>query len=78
MAGRYWVVGGEYSDPAFTEIVAGTQEERLGPYDSYKAAHDAWQSRAWATVDSCTKRFRIVEEGAVRDRAMRGTGIKTR
>jgi hypothetical protein len=75
---RYWVLGGDYADPDFRTVRPGTQEERIGPFDSYKTAHDAWQARAWATVDSCTKRYRIVEEGAVRDRAMRGTGVKTR
>ena len=75
---RYWVIGGDYADIDALTLLPGVQEERLGPYDSYKAAHDAWQARAWATVDSCTKRYRIMEEGAVRDRAMRGTGVKTR
>src|SRR4051812_11985988 len=64
MAGRYWVVGGEYSDPSFTEPVPGTKEERLGPFDSYKQAHDTWQARAWATVDNCARRYRIIEEAA--------------
>jgi cobyrinic acid a,c-diamide synthase len=62
MSSRYWVVGGEYTDTAFRQVVEGTTEERLGPYDTYKAAHDAWQSRAWATVDNAHKRYRIVEE----------------
>jgi hypothetical protein len=75
---RYWVIGADYADSDFRTPVEGTQEERIGPFDSYAAAHDAWQSRAWATVDSCTKRYRIVEEGSVRDRTMRGTGARTR
>lgn len=62
---RYWVIGGDYLDPGFRQMVEGTQEERLGPYDTYQAAHDAWQERAWSTVDSCTRRFRIVEESSV-------------
>jgi cobyrinic acid a,c-diamide synthase len=64
MSSRYWVVGGEYTDTAFEQVVAGTTEERLGPFDAYKAAHDAWQARAWATVDNAHKRYRIVEERA--------------
>ena len=65
MSSRYWVVGGEYTDTQFSRVVDGTEEERLGPFDSYTAAHDAWQARAWATVDSATKRYRIVEETTV-------------
>ena len=62
MSSRYWVVGGEYTDTHFAAVVAGTSEERLGPFDDYRAAHAAWQARAWATVDNAHKRYRIVEE----------------
>jgi hypothetical protein len=61
MGSRYWVVGGEYTDTDFSHVVAGTAEERLGPYDDYQSAHAAWQARAWATVDNATKRYRILE-----------------
>jgi hypothetical protein len=61
---RFWVIGGDYDDAGFTHVTPGTEEERLGPYNSYEEAHGAWQKRAWATVDSCNKRFRIVEERA--------------
>ena len=62
MSSRYWVVGGDYVDTRFSQVAPGTEEEHLGPFDDYPAAHKAWQSRAWSTVDSCTKRYRIVEE----------------
>jgi hypothetical protein len=62
MSSRYWVVGGEYTDTQFSRVIDGTEEERLGPFDSYKAAHQAWASRAWATVDSAHRRYRIVEQ----------------
>ena len=75
---RYWVIGGDYTDPDFETLLPGTKEERYGPFASYKEAHDMWQSRAWATVDSCTKRYRIVEETAVRDRSMRGVNSNAR
>jgi cobyrinic acid a,c-diamide synthase len=65
MPKRFYVVGGDYVDSGFHQLVEGTAEERLGPFADYDAAHDAWQKRAWETVDSCTKRFRIVEETAV-------------
>ncbi len=62
MPSRYWVVGGEYTDTAFTTVVPGTTEDHLGPFETYQDAHAAWQAKAWATVDSCTKRYRIIEE----------------
>ncbi len=62
MTSRYWVVGGEYTDTHFSRVVDGTTEEQLGPFDSYKAAHQTWAARAWATVDSAHRRYRIVEE----------------
>lgn len=62
MASRYWVIGGEYVDTTFTIVADGTTEERIGPFATYEEARNAWQGRAWATVDSCSRRYRIVEE----------------
>lgn len=62
---RFYVLGGEYQDTGFRTLVPGTAEERLGPFDTYQEAHAAWQAKAWATVDSCNKRYRIVEESVV-------------
>ncbi|HEX3066670.1 MAG TPA: DUF4170 domain-containing protein [Dongiaceae bacterium] len=59
---RYWVVGGEYADTKFKKIAGGGKETRIGPFGSYAAAKDAWQARAWATVDSANTRYRIVKE----------------
>jgi len=58
----YWVVGGEYADMDFTEIAAGKKPERYGPFADYQDAMSEWKSRAWATVDHCMIRYRIVEE----------------
>ena len=57
---RYWVVGGEYRDMTFREIVAGKAEERIGPFGNYADAHVAWATRAWGTVDDALMRFRII------------------
>lgn len=62
MSSQFWVIGGEYADSAFKQLVDGADEERFGPFKAYREAYDLWQSRAWATVDNCAKRFRIVEE----------------
>jgi hypothetical protein len=59
---RYWVVGGEYADTKFKKIAGGGKETRIGPFESYVAAKDAWQAKAWATVDSANTRYRIVKE----------------
>jgi hypothetical protein len=57
----YWVLGGEYIDTRFETLAPGRALERFGPFDSYEAAHEVWASRAWATVDDCHTRFRVVE-----------------
>ena len=60
----FWVVGGEYTGTDFTSIAPGKVLEQHGPFEDYKHAHDIWASRAWATVDDCQSRFRIVEGDA--------------
>ncbi len=56
----YWVVGGAYADRDFREPLGA--EERIGPFADYEAAKEAWQQRAWATVDKAEIRYRIVAE----------------
>ena len=65
---RYWVVGGEYADTKFKRIAGGGKETRIGPFESYAGAKDAWQTKAWATVDSANTRYRIVKEAKARKR----------
>jgi len=57
---HYWVIGGEYTNTRFDTIAPGKTLEKYGPFESYQAAHDLWASRAWATVDDCHCRFRVV------------------
>jgi hypothetical protein len=57
----YWVVGGEYTDTRFETLVPGGELECHGPFARYEQAHEIWASRAWATVDDCHTRFRLVE-----------------
>jgi hypothetical protein len=59
---RYWVVGGEYKDASFSELVPGKSEERQGPFATYEEAHKVWAARAWATVDDALMRFRVIGE----------------
>ena len=61
----FWVVGGEYTDTRFAELVGGGPEQRLGPFADYAAAKAEWARRAWASVDDAHARWRIEEEGDV-------------
>ena len=60
----YWVVGGDYEDTRFERLAPGAQEERLGPFATYREAWDVWSARARATVDIATVRYRIVRNEA--------------
>jgi hypothetical protein len=59
----FWVVGGEYTDTRFAEIVGGGKETRLGPFATYENAKAEWARRAWSSVDDAHQRWRIEEEG---------------
>jgi hypothetical protein len=54
----YYVVGGEYLDTTFQELVK--PEPADGPYQRYEDAFIAWRNRARATIDLATVRFQIV------------------
>ncbi|BBK39591.1 hypothetical protein STAQ_46690 [Allostella sp. ATCC 35155] len=58
----FWVIGGEYADTEFRTLAKGRTEERIGPFATWEEARSAWSARAFATVDDCHSRFRIVEE----------------
>lgn len=58
----FWVIGGEYADTEFRTLAKGRTEERIGPFATFEEARGAWSARAFATVDDCHSRFRIVEE----------------
>ena len=58
---QFWVIGGEYTDTHFTEILGGGAEERIGPFAAMEAAQAEWQKRSWPHVDNCNVRYRIVE-----------------
>lgn len=63
MAKKYYVVGGEYADTAFTQIAAGHKEERFGPFDEHEA-HVCWRALTGKTVDNAMCRYFIRSEGA--------------
>jgi hypothetical protein len=41
MTTRYWVIGGEYADPAFRQLIPGT-EKMAGPFECEKKARTEW------------------------------------
>jgi len=58
-ASAYWVVGGEYADTGFEQFAKGCQEERYGPFQSYKEAQAVWQQMSWKNIDDAHVRYRI-------------------
>ena len=55
----FYVVGGEYRDTTFRELVKPDQV--VGPFDSYEDAYFAWRARAMTTIDQAYARYQIVE-----------------
>lgn len=55
----YYVVGGEYRDTTFQELVKPAPV--TGPFETYVEAYEAWRDRARATVDQAYARFQIVQ-----------------
>ncbi len=55
----FYVVGGEYSDTTFQDLVKPAPV--LGPFGDYRSAYEAWRSRARETVDQAYARFQIVQ-----------------
>ena len=62
MSSRYWVVGGIYADTNFSQIAAGRDETRLGPFDDYDQAKAVWRAKAMETVDDAHARYSIEKE----------------
>ncbi len=58
---QYWVVGGEFSDTGFTDLVNGSGEI-MGPYIDRAEAERAWSEVATETRSSCCTRYSIAEE----------------
>jgi hypothetical protein len=65
MPERFWIIGGEFRDTSFAELVAGT-ERLLGPYANRDAALRAWRGLADETKSLCTARFTVVAEAGTR------------
>ncbi|WP_028466491.1 MULTISPECIES: DUF4170 domain-containing protein [Nisaea] len=63
MSNRFWVIGGEYTDTRFSQLIDGT-EKMFGPFGDQSEARQVWDRIASETRSICTARFTIVQEGA--------------
>lgn len=63
MGHRYWVIGGDYRDCQFDEIVPGT-EEISGPFPDPTRARTEWQRLTFRDRLGATKRYVITHEAS--------------
>ena len=61
MGQRYWVIGGEYRNCRFDEIVPGT-EEISGPFPDELRAKMEWQRLTFRDRCQATERYSICVE----------------
>ena len=61
MAQKYWVIGGEYRDCQFDEVVPGT-EEISGPFPNPTRARTEWQRLTFRDRLAATHRYVITHE----------------
>ena len=61
MGHRYWVIGGDYRDCQFDEIVPGT-EEISGSFPDPTRARTEWQRLTFRDRLGATKRYVITHE----------------
>jgi len=61
MGQKYWVIGGEYRDCQFDEVVPGT-EEISGPFPDALRARTEWQRLTFRDHCGATQRYSICIE----------------
>ncbi len=59
MQQQYWVIGADYRDMQFNEVVDGTSQVH-GPFRDYRDAATVWREQAMATRYRATTRYTIV------------------
>ena len=64
MGQRYWVIGGEYRDCQFDEVVPGT-EEISGPFTDPVRARTEWQRLTFRDRTMATTRYIVTLEAGV-------------
>ena len=65
MQQRYWVIGGEYRNCQFDEVVPGT-EEISGPFPDELRARTEWQRLTFRDRCGATTRYSIAVEPPAR------------
>jgi hypothetical protein len=63
MGQRYWVIGGDYTDPAFRSLEPGS-EIVSGPFDDELRARMEWQRLTFRDHCGATTRYSICVEPA--------------
>jgi hypothetical protein len=63
MSKRFWVIGGEYTDTRFSQLIDGT-EQLFGPFGNQSEARAVWDKIASETRSIGTARYTIVQDGA--------------
>ena len=62
MTKRYWVIGGEYEDPHFRDLIPGT-EKMAGPFEDERKARNEWLRLTYSPgTDPATTRYSIATE----------------
>ena len=61
MGQKYWVLGGEYRDCRFDEVVPGT-EEISGPFPDMHRARTEWNRLTFRDRLAATTRYVITQE----------------
>ena len=59
MPKQFWVIGGEYSDMQFEQLVEGTSRV-FGPFRDIDAARTIWRERSVASKCEAATRYTIV------------------
>jgi hypothetical protein len=65
MSSKFWIVGGEYRDTSFAELIDGTST-LAGPFRCYEDALAQWKRIVHSTTSNATARFTIAQETARR------------
>ena len=67
MQKQFWVIGGEYRDTSFVDLIDGTSRV-FGPFRDYNEARAQWGEQSMARRSEATTRFTIVSNAAAAER----------
>jgi len=60
---QFWVIGGEYRDLTFSQLIDGTSRVE-GPFQTYEDAHRVWRDRTKASQSEACTRFTIASQAS--------------